>query len=257
MSYLEISMHYELSFKMIEKDYKAFLQDGFYVSPKTDTSLHKHNYAEVHVLGEGRAEFLIDNHPITVEGPAILTIPAPMMHCCTYQDESLLHTAFQTDCHAEELRTYPIENGIVKTFFDEIQQCRLTGNYSTVAFYIPLFCNFYHKEHHTVTEIKDYNFLISEFFILNYDKDVYLADLAEQLHISERHAERLVLQYTGRSFREELVAVRMRIANQLMQAENVSLEQIAKYVGYRSYSGFWKAMKRFESKHAPKQEVTV
>ncbi|MBR5119921.1 MAG: helix-turn-helix domain-containing protein [Clostridia bacterium] len=250
-------MHYELSFKMIEKDYKAFLQDGFYVSPKTDTSLHKHNYAEVHLLGEGRAEFLIDNQSITVNGPAILTIPAPMMHCCTYQDEALLHTAFQTDCQAEELRTYPIDNGIVKAFFEAIQLCRLTGNYSTVAFYIPLFCNFYHKEHHTVTEIKDYNFLISEFFILNYDKDVYLSDLADQLHISERHAERLVLQYTGRSFREELVAVRMRIAHQLMQAENASLEQIAKYVGYRSYSGFWKAMKRYESEHAQKQEVTV
>ena len=257
MSYLEISMHYELSFKMIEKDYKAFLQDGFYVSPKTDTSLHKHNYAEVHLLGEGRAEFLIDNQSITVNGPAILTIPAPMMHCCTYQDEALLHTAFQTDCQAEELRTYPIDNGIVKAFFEAIQLCRLTENYSTVAFYIPLFCNFYHKEHHTVTEIKDYNFLISEFFILNYDKDVYLSDLADQLHISERHAERLVLQYTGRSFREELVAVRMRIAHQLMQAENASLEQIAKYVGYRSYSGFWKAMKRYESEHAQKQEVTV
>ena len=246
-------MHYELSFKMIERDYKAFLQDGFYVSPKTDTSLHKHNYAEVHILGEGKAEFLIDNQSVTVTGPAILTIPALSMHCCTYQDEALLHTAFQTDCQAGELRIYPVEDGMVRSFFHEIQQCQLTGNYSAIALYIPLFCNFYHKEHHTVTEIKDYNFLISEFFILNYDKDVYLSDLAEQLHISERHAERLVLQYTGRSFREELVAVRMRIANQLMQAENASLEQIAKYVGYRSYSGFWKAMKRYEAEQMQEQ----
>ena len=243
-------MHYELSFKMIERDYKAFLQDGFYVSPKTDTSLHKHNYTEVHVIGEGKVEFRIDNHTVTVDGPAILTIPAPFMHCCTYQDENLLHIAYQTDCQADQLRTYPVVAGIVKTFFDEIQRCRFTGNYSTVALYIPLFCSYYHRESLTVTEIKDYNFLISEFFILNYDKDVYLSDLAEQLHISERHAERLVLQYTGHSFREELVAVRMRVADQLMQAENASLEQIAKYVGYRSYSGFWKAMKRFESKKA-------
>ena len=248
MSCLEIIMHYELSFKMIEKDYKAFLQDGFYVSPKTDTSLHKHNYAEVHVLGEGRAEFLIDNQSLTVTGPAILTIPAPRMHCCTYQDESLQHTAFQTDCQADSISIYPVEGGIVKAFFEEIERSQLTGNYSTVALYIPLLCSQYRREHLTVTEIKDYNFLISEFFILNYDKDVYLADLAEQLHISERHAERLVLQYTGHSFRDELVAVRMRIAHQLMQAENASLEQIAKYVGYRSYSGFWKAMKRYEGK---------
>ncbi len=239
-------MHYELPFKMIEKDHKAFLQDGFYASPKTNTSLHKHNYAEIHILGEGKAEFLIDNQPLTVNGPAILTIPAPLMHCCTYQDENLLHTAFQTDCKAEELQTYPVEIGIVKAFFEEIRQCQITGNYSTVALYIPLFCNRYYKEHLTVREIKDYNFLISEFFILHYDKDVYLSDLAAQLHISERHAERLVLQYTGHSFREELVAVRVRIAKQLMQAEDASLEQIAKYVGYRSYSGFWKAMKRYD-----------
>ncbi len=239
-------MHYELSFKMIEKDHKAFLQEGFYASPKTNTSLHKHNYTEIHILGEGKAEFLIDNQPLTVNGPAILTIPAPLMHCCTYQDENLLHTAFQTDCQAEELKTYPVEIGIVKAFFEEIRQCQITGNYSTVALYIPLFCNRYHKEHLAVSEIKDYNFLISEFFILHYDKDVYLSDLAAQLHISERHAERLVLQYTGHSFRDELVAVRVRIAKQLMQAEDASLEQIAKYVGYRSYSGFWKAMKRYE-----------
>ena len=239
-------MHYELSFRMIEKEYRAFLQDGFYVSPKTDTALHKHNYAEVHVLGEGKAQFLIDNQTLTVNGPAVLTIPAPRMHCCIYQDENLLHTAFQTDCRADAVRIYPIENGMVKAFFHEIEKCRLTGNYSAIALYIPVFCNRYHQEKHAVTEIKDYNFLISEFFILNYDKDVYLSNLAEQLHISERHAERLVLQYTGHSFREELVAVRMRIANQLMQAENASLEQIAKYVGYRSYSGFWKAMKRYE-----------
>ena len=252
MSCLEIIMHYELSFKMIERDYKAFLQDGFYVSPKTDTSLHRHNYAEVHVLGEGKAEFLIDNHTLTVNGPAILTIPAPMMHCCTYQDENLMHTAFQTDCQADQLCIYPLESGIAKAFFQEIEKCQLTGNYTTIALYISLICNCYHKEHLSVTEIKDYNFLISEFFILNYYKDVYLSDLAKQLHISERHAERLVLQYTGHSFREELVSVRMRIANQLMQAGNISLEDIAKYVGYRSYSGFWKAVKRHESEKTQK-----
>ena len=246
MSCLEIIMHYELSFKTIEREYKAFLQDGFYVSPKTDTALHKHNYAEVHILGRGKAQFLIDNQTITVNGPAILTIPAPRMHCCTYQDENLLHTAFQTDCQATALRSYPVEEGLVKAFFGEIQKSRITGNYNSIALYIPIFCSSYCQEHCAVTEIKDYNFLISEFFILNYDKDVYLSDLAEQLHISERHAERLVLQYTGHSFREELVAVRMRIANQLMQRDNASLEEIAKYVGYRSYSGFWKAMKRYE-----------
>lgn len=243
-------MHYELSFKMIEKDYKAFLQDGFYVSPKTDTALHKHNYAEVHILGEGKAEFIIENKSVTVKGPAILTIPSPMMHCCVYQDEHLLHTAFQTDCPADHVRTYPVGDGLVKAFFEEIQLCQFSGNYSTVALYIPLFCNHYNREHKTATEIKDYNFLISEFFILNYDKDVYLADLAKQLHISERHAERLVLQYTGHSFRDELVAVRIRIANQLKQRGNISREQIAKYVGYRSYSGFWKAVKRHESEKA-------
>ncbi len=246
-------MHYELPFKMIERDYKAFLQDGFYVSPKTDTSLHKHNYAEVHVMGEGRADFLIDNQSLTVNGPAILTIPAPLMHCCIYQDEALLHTAFQTDCPPDEVRLYPIEDGIVKSFFGEIEKCQLTGNYNAIALYIPIFCNQYHKEYVSVTEIKDYNFLISEFFILNYDKDVHLSDLAEQMHISERHAERLVLQYTGHSFREELVAVRMNIANRLMQGENASLEQIAKYVGYHSYSGFWKAMKRHESSTEQKE----
>ena len=50
--------------------------------------------------------------------------------------------------------------------------------------------------------------------------------------------------HTGRSFRDELTATRMAVADQLIAEGELSLSEIAAYVGYHSYAGFYKAIKR-------------
>ena len=39
-------------------------------------------------------------------------------------------------------------------------------------------------------------------------------------------------------------STRVMIAKQLLRSSDMSLSEIAEYVGYRSYAGFWKAMKK-------------
>ena len=119
-------------------------------------------------------------------------------------------------------------------------------DHSSVAAYISLFCSSFESNARRMPiPITDYGFLIFEFFSRNYKEQVRLCDLAELLHLSNRQAERLVLEHTGRSFREELAATRVRIANQLLKTTDMSLAEIAEYTGYRSYAGLWKAMKKY------------
>ena len=84
----------------------------------------------------------------------------------------------------------------------------------------------------------------SSFFSNRYSEDVRLSDLAEAIHLSERQTERLVIEHTGRGFRDELTETRVKIARQRLADKNMTLGEIAGYVGYRSYAGFWKAMKK-------------
>ena len=91
----------------------------------------------------------------------------------------------------------------------------------------------------------DYGFLIHEFFSLHYSEDLHLCDLAQFLHLSERQTERLVIEHTGNTFRNELTAIRMTIAKKLLTSSQMSLTEISQYVGYKSYAGFWKALNKY------------
>ena len=90
--------------------------------------------------------------------------------------------------------------------------------------------------------------MIREFFSNRYGSDRGLGELAEILHVSERQAERLVWECVGRSFRDELTATRMVVADQLLNTTDISLGELAQYLGYKSYAGFWKAYKKYKSK---------
>ena len=69
--------------------------------------------------------------------------------------------------------------------------------------------------------------------------------LAEELHISVKQAERLVVLHTGCTFNTALTNNRIRAAEFLMKTTSFSISEIANLVGYESHSGFWKAYKRY------------
>ena len=110
-----------------------------------------------------------------------------------------------------------------------------------------LFCNYFcHKKKVIAQTVDDYGFIIQEFFSIHYSEDIHLGDLANLLHLSERQTERLVKEYTGNSFRNELAAIRINIAKNLLKYSQMSMRKICEYVGYKSYVGFWKAMKKYK-----------
>lgn len=239
-------MYHELVIKAGSHAYKAFLQDGFYLPSVPSTNrFHKHNYAEIHVITGGNAVFHIGDHVHTTDNANVMLIPRGVFHCCTGQDHNTIHTAFQIDYPVSEFLSCQISTDTVRDFFTEIEQCGTTGNFSKIAAYIALFCSYLCRDETLpVHPVRDYGFLINEFFSKYYSNDLHLSDLANALHLSERQTERLVIVHTGNTFKEELTTIRMTVAKELLRSSDMSLGEISQYVGYHSYAGFWKAMKR-------------
>ena len=79
---------------------------------------------------------------------------------------------------------------------------------------------------------------------MNYNKSVSLADLAAELHYSEKQTARLVQKHTGRTFKQAVVDYRVSVARQLERTTDLPLSEIAKQVGYNSYNGFWRSYRQ-------------
>lgn len=75
-----------------------------------------------------------------------------------------------------------------------------------------------------------------------------LSDLAARLYLSEKQTERLVLKHTGQTFKQKLSDTRVAMANVLIRETEMPLHKVAEYVGYSSYSGFWKALQKTQTK---------
>lgn len=241
-------MNKEFIIKTINCERKIFLQDGFFDHDTLVGNLHKHNYAEIHAAIHGRLTFRAGDEFFSLADGDILLIPAGIFHCCEENAEKAHHMAFQIEYETDhcQMEHVPVES--MHDFFREIDACRVTQNYNRIAADITwLFSRFY-TEKIEAQDITDYGFLIRDFFSRRYNEDVGLSDLAELLHLSYRQTERLVVEYTGNTFRREIIATRKIVAQQLSEKNDLPMNQIADYVGYRSYAGFWKVMTPDEPK---------
>lgn len=223
-------------------DFKVFLQSGFYPGHTLTTFVHRHNYSEIHIVSED-ATFAVGTETVRLKGGDALAIPKRTLHRCVSISEGAKHTAFQTslDLPAVSVRRFSRETVI--DFINEISVCEATS-YNNVSAYIALFAaQFISADSLFADDIRDYGFLINEFFSNRYTEDITLSDLAQLLHVSPRHAERLVRECMGDSFGKELTKARVEMAEYLIKTTDMSLTEIARQVGYRSYAGFYKAMK--------------
>lgn len=249
-------MNNELTIRIGDRKYKVFLNNGFYTSPEHVSyyRIHKHRYAEVHLICGGKATYNISDHTNdtvhSTEDGNLFLIPAGVYHNCVHKDENASRTAFQIECGIDTFSAHKVDESIARDFFNEIKRSRESGDYTKLSAYIVLFFSDFLNSAVTVKSITDYGYLVNEFFSDKYGEDLRLPDLAKSLHLSERQTERLVIEHTGHTFKQELLSLRMKIANRLLKKSEMPLSEIAQYVGYHSYAGFWKAMKKHKKDEA-------
>lgn len=235
----------ELSITIGKQNFTAFFQGGFYTPSVYLPYLHRHNYTEVHLVTGGNAKYSARDELFCISEGQMIVIPRNTLHCCTNKDETTRICSFQINYDVKDICTFETDSGNIADFIEEIEKSVKSGYYTKVSFYIALFCaEFIEKEKLSVRKTRDDAFLIYEFMWSNYALNVRLCDLAEVLHLSERQTERLVIKYMGKPFRGVISNIRMEMAKKLMETTDMPMSEIAKSVGYKSYAGFWKAIKK-------------
>lgn len=68
-----------------------------------------------------------------------------------------------------------------------------------------------------------------------------IESVAEQLHLSVRQTERLIMKMYGKTFKRKLMEVRLKNARMVLRYTNAPIADVAKFCGYSSHSGLIKA----------------
>ena len=239
-------MHCQVTLRMGERKVNIFLQAGFYNCAEVKSPLHKHWYPEIHWILQGSAVYTIGQKRVVLEEGTIVVIPAQMYHECSACEEGTQRMAFQADIDAGEYISHALPSRqLIPLFYDEKSVRKNELRYDVLAL-LTMLCAIFDKGGKTkVQSIQDAAFIIEEFFLKRYNSHVTVADLADELQLSEKQTQRLVQKHTGRTFSKELCHRRMQIAHKLLQSGQYSLTEVAEYVGFHSYSGFWKAYRAY------------
>jgi transcriptional regulator GlxA family with amidase domain len=91
-------------------------------------------------------------------------------------------------------------------------------------------------------------YTINTFASLYYDLDTKIEDIAEILHLSPRQVNRIVEGHFGKTWSMLITEKRMRVAEDLLEHSDMSIEKIAEYIGYSSARGFRTAYAKFYGK---------
>ena len=242
-------MRDELVVKIGNQEKKCILGNGFYSSSAPTPNLHKHNYAEIHVVAKGKVSLKWDTKLVEIAAGSVFLIPENTLHVFESYDKELLHTAFLIESKSFEFKCRNMPQEIQLRFLEEIKNCEETKDYSKVSAYISLICcDLFPECVLTAQKVTDHAFLINNFFSMNYTQNVSLSDLAAELHFSEKQTERLVLCHTGTTFKKAMIDYRMSIAKHLADTTDLPFTEIAKKVGYNSYNGFRKAYAKYYGK---------
>jgi transcriptional regulator GlxA family with amidase domain len=86
----------------------------------------------------------------------------------------------------------------------------------------------------------------------NYTQKILASEVAEQIHLSTRHANRIFQELTGKTINEYLTDLRMNYAEQLLLRRELPIKQIAWMCGYKDYRYF---SKQFQQHRGRKPSV--
>ena len=215
----------------------------------TDTPLHMHPRGEVHFLLEGHAEYIVDTQVFSMEAGDLLFIPKDVLHASKAADTPTRLYAFPITLDVEQIVKITVPQPLMAGYRQAAQSARASGDPDLLTPWLMCLVGTLSPESFCKAEAcRDDVTVILDYITTNYNRDITLADAAAVTGLSQRQIQRLIHSDTGHTFRQQLTEQRMVVAAHLMDTSGMSLEEIAEYVGYRSYSGFWKAWQRYRKK---------
>ena len=234
----------QLDINVGDKNSTLFLTIGFFDYSSLGSAMHKHKLTEVQIVVKGSGYIMLGGEKIKLNENEMLVIPNGTFHRRISFDKDAQIITFQTTENISKCIKRTLKPYFVDDFKKEIELYLEKGESLKLAAFLQLICaEFVQDANDMIEQIEDRKFIIYEYFSLNYHKNITLSDLSLQLCLSKKQTQRLLIKYTGETFKKNLTKFRIEAATSLMTEQNKSLSEIAEAVGYKSYSGFWKAYK--------------
>lgn len=236
-------MVYELNSYINGEKNKIFFQSLLMTKENVTKIIHNHRYAEIYIVFDSKAKFLIDNKSCTFSSGTAFLIPAGTYHCCIETDENTKLIAFQTDIKSDCFLSRDISHNIISQIVSMAEKEDFIFNGAELSALLSVVANsFFPKV--LIKQTQDYAAVIFEFLSDNYNREVKISELSKKLYLSDKQTTRLVKKYTGYTFKNAVANYRIKVADFLEKNTDMSKADIAVYVGYSSYSGYWKTKMR-------------
>lgn len=254
---------------------------------------HFHNQYEIFYLLEGERRFFFDNRSYLVKGGSLILVDENSIHMTTANSEQEIgHDRIilyvERDKMKEFDRLFPNLN-LVKFFhqhygvfpLNERQQREFIDLYTRLqdefdskkrnyramieTEIIQYFIRFMRENHTPVIEHTDVSapskyqniYAVADYISEHFDETITLDLLADQFYISKYYLSRTFKEITGYGISEYLNIHRIREAKRLLEETDLSVQQIARKLGYESITYFEKVFKTYMTMSPLKYRKTM
>lgn len=210
------------------------------------TPPHNHRQGELHILLAGNADYTIGNVNRVLKAGEFVYIPPKMQHSSKALEDNTSFMTFSLRGGPKQVLFSSLSPALLEGVYAACQESKVNDSLQPLMpyFYI-LVGDILRPNGPTIRENQDYEGMILQYLDTHYNRDTTLDSLAQYVGVSSKQVQRIVQKETGRTFLEELTARRMQAARYLEENTTMSSTEIAHYVGYNSYSGYWKARKNY------------
>ena len=222
------------------------------------SSDHNHAAWELHILLQGTCQVDMEHGCILLEAPeALLIAPGQFHRACSLKEAperfsmtfTLNNGPLQRSLQAAIpcYRTYSLTEeigGLCRSIYMErchnrpFRRAALQNLLSLLLIRNFTILNVFDVCDAAPPSPRKYTELIDAFFERSTSEHITLDTLAQELHLSRTHANRILKKHYGVTFREKLISTRMKQAAWLLRHTDERIDRIAEDVGYGSFSAF-------------------
>ncbi len=242
-----------------------------------DMMFHSHYFGELQYVYQGGMVFHTeDGREYAVRTGEMVYIPAELIHSVHQEDTVRLHMKFRLErtkgvetgessayCHlvarsAEIQDIRVVSDPAIRMYMDRLRVLdRQTDVYSRhemqslLAIIVQRFFGACRQEQMDMVDpegkvwSQNREWIIKQYISVNYYDNEGLGGLARQLHLSTRQAGVVVQKLMGENYKALVTRQRLRMAIAMLHNTDISLVDIAREVGYESYSGFYTAFRKY------------
>ncbi len=253
-------LYNEYPVSIFDMKFIFFTDDGFSIRGAYHSENHYHEFNEILYCFNGSLKITSANTVENITAGDVVLIPEKAVHSINTSAEA--HCMFlpfwknniqQMPEDIKVLKHFIASNAfdrIVKYYYENYRYKKdfmLSCFHEIAAALAEIFNSNNINGQDTVTlENNNYRkYIIQQYFLLNYNNSPKISELAGLLHLSVQQTQRIIQKLYSRTFREQVLFLRIDKAKYMLKNTDVTIAKIAETVGYNNSNNFHSAFKTY------------